>query len=299
MRAGPPWEGLRDWWGSVLDGVDELISPETDAMRDRYHSAGMGVDEVFAPESEWLRERYSACAQGPAELVDPTSLLGGFGSAIAGCIPFVGDGLEAATVVDGKQDTVTRAVAGASLSINLATGGLAPNLVPIMKGTTAIAGALGVTALIAKWLSDAAPLARRARVLDEAAEIAVDASKSAKPANGWPRPDVPSPKSHTSRNFRDNLEHYLGRELGKGEDAHHIVAKADERAQGARDKLKELGIDVNDPRYNGVAIPREVHYKLNNETYHKEVERALNGAKTKEDAERILNELRDALVGGD
>lgn len=63
-----------------------------------------------------------------------SKIVGGVGLTVAGAIPYVGDALDVKDVVSPDSSRADRAIAGASLTVNAATGGLAPNAGPMLRG---------------------------------------------------------------------------------------------------------------------------------------------------------------------
>jgi hypothetical protein len=89
----------------------------------------------------------------------------------------------------------------------------------------------------------------------------------------------------------------LGFPRSASDDAHHIVARNDDRADAARKILKRLGIGIDDPA-NGVFLPRIRHRRLHSDAYYAGIERALAGARTKSEAEEILRSIARKLAEG-
>ena len=79
----------------------------------------------------------------------------------------------------------------------------------------------------------------------------------------------------------------------------HVVKKAAELAEPARNILKKFGIDVNDPRFNGAALPTKYHEGLHSKEYYDWVNSRLRDAQTKEQAESILDGIRKQLEQGE
>lgn len=90
--------------------------------------------------------------------------------------------------------------------------------------------------------------------------------------------------------------------------AHHIVAGGDRRAAGARAQLARFGIGINDAE-NGVFLPcncnsanpegAAVHSKVHTNNYYEYVEQALGSANNRQDAEMILDDIRQQLLNGE
>lgn len=87
-----------------------------------------------------------------------------------------------------------------------------------------------------------------------------------------------------------------GKPVKKGlEDAHHIVAKAAKRAQPARDKLKEYGVDIDDA-FNGIGLPKDFHKHLHTKEYYDMVNEAAENWHSYDDIVKGLKEIADDLV---
>jgi hypothetical protein len=92
-----------------------------------------------------------------------------------------------------------------------------------------------------------------------------------------------------------------------GYEAHHIAAGNHPRAELARQKLKKLGININDPA-NGVFLPatgntmnvggEAVHRSLHTREYIDAVNDALQRATTKEEVIATLQRIGRALQAG-
>jgi hypothetical protein len=93
----------------------------------------------------------------------------------------------------------------------------------------------------------------------------------------------------------------------EGYEAHHIVAGFHERADPGRQILQKFGININDPA-NGVFLPatdktinvngEAIHRPLHTHEYMDAVNKALNEAKTKEEAIATLKRIGRALQAG-
>ena len=86
--------------------------------------------------------------------------------------------------------------------------------------------------------------------------------------------------------------------------AHHIVAKGDKRAESARKILSKYGIDIDDAA-NGVFLPvgKNVtegtnHWGLHTDEYYKAINESLEGATSKEQAIKALEEISASLANG-
>ncbi len=108
--------------------------------------------------------------------------------------------------------------------------------------------------------------------------------------------------------MRTALEFKLKRAMAAGESTHHIVALEHKWAAGARKKLADFDIHIDDVA-NGVFLPAFlkspnpkgsiVHATLaNNKLYYVIVENALEKAKTPAQALEQLRKIRKALLDG-
>lgn len=87
-----------------------------------------------------------------------------------------------------------------------------------------------------------------------------------------------------------------GRGVKSGlEHAHHIVAKASRFARDARDKLKALGIDLDDP-INLTPMPKDIHRKMHKKEYYEYINDRARRWKTKQDAYDDLVRLREDIM---
>lgn len=92
---------------------------------------------------------------------------------------------------------------------------------------------------------------------------------------------------------------------GAGEAAHHIVAKAAERAAPARDALQRVGVGINEA-VNGVILPatRDYvgkaanHLSLHTKAYYDAVNQALANVQTRQQAEEALKRISEKLRNG-
>jgi RHS repeat-associated protein len=90
-----------------------------------------------------------------------------------------------------------------------------------------------------------------------------------------------------------------------GQAAHHIVAKAAERAAPAREVLLRVGIQI-DEAVNGVVLPamRDYagqaanHLTLHTNRYYEAVNQALANVLNREQAVQVLDAIRKSLQGG-
>jgi hypothetical protein len=90
-----------------------------------------------------------------------------------------------------------------------------------------------------------------------------------------------------------------------GQAAHHIVARAAQAAQPARDKLAEVGIRINDA-VNGVLLPATKdyagqavnHLTVHTQKYYNAVNQALANVQTREEAVAALKVIGNALLNG-
>ena len=89
---------------------------------------------------------------------------------------------------------------------------------------------------------------------------------------------------------------------------HHIVARSDPRAAGARHALARFGIDINAPE-NRVVLPANlgspnptgavVHSATHTNEYYRQLDALLVQATTRERAIEILDDIRLRLLAGD
>ncbi|MBK9264744.1 MAG: AHH domain-containing protein [Polyangiaceae bacterium] len=92
-----------------------------------------------------------------------------------------------------------------------------------------------------------------------------------------------------------------------GQALHHMVAHGDDRAKNARKILDKFKIHI-DEAWNGVFLPATtkspnpkgsiVHSMVHTDKYYRSVERALEKAKSRKDAIRILQRIRETLENG-
>ncbi|MCD4781807.1 MAG: AHH domain-containing protein, partial [Candidatus Omnitrophica bacterium] len=83
--------------------------------------------------------------------------------------------------------------------------------------------------------------------------------------------------------------------LTKWDEAHHIVAITAKKAEFARKKLKQLGIDINDVS-NGVSLPKGSHRHIHTDEYYKIINKAAENWNTKQEALQGLNKIADDLL---
>jgi RHS repeat-associated protein len=95
--------------------------------------------------------------------------------------------------------------------------------------------------------------------------------------------------------FRNDLEGILKRPLGADERAHHLVAMTAEKAAPARERMKELGLDVNDARINGSAVQMDLHGQLHTDAYYRHVNRGLETAKNAKAGRSFLQGVDKAI----
>jgi hypothetical protein len=88
-----------------------------------------------------------------------------------------------------------------------------------------------------------------------------------------------------------------GKKLRPGEAAHHIVPSTHPRAEVARRLLRKLGIDINGSP-NGVALGRDLHSGLHTHKYIDEVTVLLRGARTQQEAIRVLEKIAKRIKAG-
>lgn len=90
-----------------------------------------------------------------------------------------------------------------------------------------------------------------------------------------------------------------------GEAAHHIVAKAANAAEPARQALTRAGVRINDA-VNGVFLPAAKdyvgqamnHLTLHTREYYDAVNRAMQNVQTRQEAVEVLTSIRDRLLNG-
>jgi hypothetical protein len=90
-----------------------------------------------------------------------------------------------------------------------------------------------------------------------------------------------------------------------GEAAHHIVAKAAERAAPARAALERVGIQI-DEAVNGVILPATKgavseavnHLNVHTKAYYDAVNRAMENVQTRQQAVEVLQKIGDGLKAG-
>ena len=90
-----------------------------------------------------------------------------------------------------------------------------------------------------------------------------------------------------------------------GEAAHHIVARAAERAAPARDALQRVGVQINDA-VNGVLLPASKdyvgqaanHLTLHTKEYYDAVNKAMENVQTRQQAIEVLGKIAEKLQSG-
>jgi hypothetical protein len=102
--------------------------------------------------------------------------------------------------------------------------------------------------------------------------------------------------SRSSRILGNALE-AAGQVRRAGDEAHHIVAKKATAADPARITLQKFGIGLHDAA-NGVFLPRPKHRRLHGNEYYEAVNKALARAKSKAEAEQILQSIAQGLQSG-
>jgi hypothetical protein len=80
-------------------------------------------------------------------------------------------------------------------------------------------------------------------------------------------------------------------------DTHHIVAGGAQRADPARKVLERFGISLDDPA-NGVFLPETQHDHLHTTAYYEGINRELEAATSRSDAEQILRSIARRLAEG-
>jgi len=104
--------------------------------------------------------------------------------------------------------------------------------------------------------------------------------------------------SQHRRDLRNNLTEKIGPCPSSDYDGHHIVPWRHWRAEVARKILEkwDIGIDTID---NGMWLERSIHYHLsNNYGYMDAVNNMLKGARSKKQALKVLDDIRDSLAKG-
>jgi hypothetical protein len=102
----------------------------------------------------------------------------------------------------------------------------------------------------------------------------------------------------------NNLE-AAGYSRPEGTAAHHIVPYGDQRAQNVRDKLADLGIDLNSanngvflPQVPGSAAPGAYHPSLNSDAYNNQLRRDFERVNSRQRALDTLGNIRGQLLNG-
>jgi A nuclease family of the HNH/ENDO VII superfamily with conserved AHH len=88
-----------------------------------------------------------------------------------------------------------------------------------------------------------------------------------------------------------------GQVFQTGDATHHIVAKLARDADPARVILRRFGIDIHDAA-NGVFLRKVEHDRLHTKEYYQAVNKALAGAKSKAEAQQILQSIAQRLQSG-
>jgi len=99
-----------------------------------------------------------------------------------------------------------------------------------------------------------------------------------------------------ARELRDNLI-AAGRKALGGDHAHHIVPSTHRLAAEARKILSDFGLGINQA-VNGVFVSEVLHAGLHTNKYILEVTRLLRGAKNRQDAIQILDEIAKRIGAG-
>ncbi|PWV99280.1 RHS repeat-associated core domain-containing protein, partial [Mangrovibacter plantisponsor] len=130
-------------------------------------------------------------------------------------------------------------------------------------------------------------------------------------AQGWVDPLGWMSCSSDAKVLRENME-IAGKNVpGYKNSAHHIVMSnsADPRMMSLRNKMDELGIDINSAN-NGVYLPTSTkvknnadtsaiaHSKVHTNTYKENVYNRLKDVNNKNDFERALNDIASELSKG-
>ena len=127
----------------------------------------------------------------------------------------------------------------------------------------------------------------------DAAGLVYDAAATAIP--GLPAGASTAINAYRGTKLAKNLVE-AGRPVQQGIEAcHHIVARTASKAQEARDKLKKLGLDI-DNAANGVGLPRSQHYGTHTDDYYLLVNRASRNWNTPEEAVNGLQNIANRLL---
>jgi RHS repeat-associated protein len=100
-------------------------------------------------------------------------------------------------------------------------------------------------------------------------------------------------RSAASKLLRKSLE-AAGEAANFGDEAHHIVQWGRKSATEAMLILERFGIDINHAA-NGIFLDAATHARIKYKAYTEAVNEALRSAKTREDALRILGEIKEAI----
>lgn len=100
-----------------------------------------------------------------------------------------------------------------------------------------------------------------------------------------------------SRKLGKDITRVYGISRLKGEDAHHIVAADDMRAELSRRVLDRYGVDVNSA-YNGVFLPRPFHRRIHTDNYHLNVFLDVRSSKSRPDLIFRLQQIRFQMMIG-
>lgn len=95
-----------------------------------------------------------------------------------------------------------------------------------------------------------------------------------------------------SKLSRNMLE--AGNPVAKGQHCHHIVAENAAKAAPARQRLKELGIDIDNPA-NGVGLPPRFHHGMHDQNYYDDVNARSQGWRSPEEALADLADIAEDL----
>jgi hypothetical protein len=139
-------------------------------------------------------------------------------------------------------------------------------------------------------IKDKSPYAQGVR---EGAAAALDENEAW--AQKWLDPISILLGSHPSYKLRKELTKHDGPRPSPDHDGHHIVAWRHWRAGPARDVLEKFGIEINSAE-NGVWLHRPYHQTLGNSyRYIDRVNRMLKKANTKQEAFKILGQMKHML----
>jgi len=251
--------------GHVQDGRSGLVY-----MQQRYYDpvAGrfMSVDPVVTDRSSGIAfGRFTYAANNPYVYVDPD---GRFEKGDS--LPWKDQGLGLPSHSQAKNEPSASAAFSAAVAIEMGGAGASTS-------AGAGAGASAFAGLLARLLG-AASLALTPSELG--ADDTID--------------DVPiNLLKSDSRELGQNLV-AVGAVRQKNDEAHHIVAVSDVRAEPARKILARVGMSINDPN-NGVFLSNGVHRRVHSGEYYNAVNAALAKATTYKAAAETLFVIGGAI----